>query len=440
MGADKKVTEAAKKRSEAIAGAGGEYQSAIDKANTDYQESIGKTVTDTETEVNKANTDFASIVQGYKDELKRAELEDKKQQEIDQKTVAWTGATELAAAIANMVGVGSFGASNQQHHSFSQDWMKKADADAKLRQQRIDNIRERQRAMQQQGINLRLQGLGMLNRARGDAASAAYKGALDSAGVAYKTANAVAESDFNGVQQAASIGLQEQAKNISAAAQRSAQELQEFAHGAKRDENGKLVADPTSPYYIKNTDKDNKSGGFSYDATINGVNYKLSMSKETFERAIKDGKAELKQDLVKMLGVTSWETLVEDAAQKKDKKKKFLEYAPVINALNSNSTIGGDDSNNSIIDSFVQLHRSELNNFNTHLLRVSSSVQDRGPAAQTSPAPAQSEQTPAPTAPNGSWTNIPRFGVTDETQAGQAPAGENKDERNVSALDDLLNS
>lgn len=433
MEAKNDVTEAAKKRSEALAGAGEAYagaisnantayQGAIDTANAAYQENVGKNVSDTETEVTKANQDFASIVQGYKDELDKAKLEDQKQQEIDQKTVAWTGATELAAAIANMVGVGSFGASNQQHHSFSQDWMKKADADAKLRQQRIDNIRDRQRAMEQQAINLRLQGLNALNRVRGDAASAAYKGALgsaeaaykgalDSAGAVYKTANAVAESDYSGAQQAATIGLQEQAKNISAAAQRRSQELQEFAHGAKRDENGKLVADPTSPYYIKNTGAGSGSGSGknNYSVTINGRNYKLRMNDDTFNRALKDGKAELRQDLVEMLGVDSWETLASDAAQKKDKKKKFLEYAPIIEALSSNSGYAAGADKNDVIDNFVQLHRSELNHFNAHLLSVADGVADIGAATQASNTPAASAPAQKP--------------------AAQTPAGEEEDTR-----------
>lgn len=412
MGADNKVTDAAKKRTgalseagsayaDAVGNAGGAYQSAIGDANAKYQENLARAEEATKRAYEQAGNDFASIVQGYKDELNRAELEHKKQEEIDQKTVAWTGATELAAAIANMVGVGSFNASNQQIHSFSQDWMKKADQDAKLRRQRIDNLRERQRAMEQQGINLRLQGLNALNKMRTDAAAAGYrgaleaagagyKGALDSASAAYKSAGAVAESEYTGATEAAKIGLQEQSQARSA-------QLQEFAHGAKRDEKGNLVPDTSSPYYIKNT-RGTSSGNANlnnYDVTIDGKNYTLSMTKETFNRAIIDGNAELKRDLVEMLGAGSWETLAQDAMQKKDKKKKYLEYSQIINALD-----GTTRDETGVIEKFVLDHRGELSRFNTHLMRVANNARDMGDAEQARQAPAaaapvQSQQIPA---------------------------------------------
>lgn len=99
--------------------------------------------------------DFADIALQYKADYDAALAEDEALRQQEQKRAVWVGATEALANLSNLIGVGSFGASNQQYHSFSKDWMDKADADRRLRRNRIDNIRDRQRAMQQQLSQLR---------------------------------------------------------------------------------------------------------------------------------------------------------------------------------------------------------------------------------------------------------------------------------------------
>lgn len=99
--------------------------------------------------------DFADIALQYKADYDAALAEDEALRQQEQKRAVWVGATEALANLSNLIGVGSSDSSNQQYHSFSKDWMDKADADRRLRRNRIDNIRDRQRAMQQQLSQLR---------------------------------------------------------------------------------------------------------------------------------------------------------------------------------------------------------------------------------------------------------------------------------------------
>jgi hypothetical protein len=52
-----------------------------------------------------------------------------------------TGATEVAAGIINMLGVGQLNASNQVYHSYSHDWMQKADQNNREHRRRRENMR-----------------------------------------------------------------------------------------------------------------------------------------------------------------------------------------------------------------------------------------------------------------------------------------------------------
>jgi len=101
---------------------------------------------------------FYNIVQDKRKQYEDAIEEEKKRRRIDYNTAKWTAVTEAAASLANLIGVGGYGASNQQYHQYSQDWMKKADADSKERRQRIDRLREQQREMESQLEAGRLKG------------------------------------------------------------------------------------------------------------------------------------------------------------------------------------------------------------------------------------------------------------------------------------------
>lgn len=86
----------------------------------------------------KSFTDF--INQRY-ERMKQDEEEMRRQEKANTWSSMATGATEAVASIANLIAV-AHGASNQQYHSYSQDWMRKADADMKENRRRRDSMRD----------------------------------------------------------------------------------------------------------------------------------------------------------------------------------------------------------------------------------------------------------------------------------------------------------
>jgi hypothetical protein len=92
----------------------------------------------------RQNPAFADYVQSIADEQARVENETGGLVDAERNAAKWTGLTEMAASIANLVGVGQGNAISQQYKSYSQDWMQKADADARDRRNRIQDVRKRQ--------------------------------------------------------------------------------------------------------------------------------------------------------------------------------------------------------------------------------------------------------------------------------------------------------
>ena len=194
---------------------------------------------------------FADLLKQRGLDVKKAEAEDAELTEGERKAAAWTGATELAAAIANMVGVGSFNASNQKYHSFSQDWMKKADENRKARRKRMDDLRERQNAAGAQLSAIKASGAKDLAQLR--ARLVGEKAARDNSvlGVKLKAENEVAAAEATGRQAAAeaaakgkqaeiSLGLKEQARGDVNRQHEDAL----LAQGFRRGKGGKLEVDP----------------------------------------------------------------------------------------------------------------------------------------------------------------------------------------------------
>lgn len=110
-----------------------------------------------------AEKSVADSILEYNNELKAAKEEDEKNTRIDRQAAAWNAAGDLAAGIANLVGV-SNGASNQQQKTRTFDWMSKADAERDKRRSRMDSLRDKQRSLQNQLQTLKTQGL--MNAAR----------------------------------------------------------------------------------------------------------------------------------------------------------------------------------------------------------------------------------------------------------------------------------
>jgi len=89
-----------------------------------------------------------AVEQNFMDRMNaeyQRQQEEKARMQIQEKGDRWsaigTGATELAAGIVNMLGVGQLHASNQQYRSYSQDWMKQAEANIQANRRRRDDMR-----------------------------------------------------------------------------------------------------------------------------------------------------------------------------------------------------------------------------------------------------------------------------------------------------------
>ena len=101
---------------------------------------------------------FADYVLGMRQELDQAQREADQEVKADLNAARWTGLTELASSIANMIGVGAGNAVSQQFTPQSQNWMAKADRDMKANRSRIDNLRQRQRDTELKMNQIRTQG------------------------------------------------------------------------------------------------------------------------------------------------------------------------------------------------------------------------------------------------------------------------------------------
>ena len=148
---------------------------------------------------------FADVAQSYNDELRRAEKEAEAETKANNAAARWTGLGELAASIVNMVGVGSYNSANQQYHSFSQDWMKKADADLRAQRQRVANLRERQRGMQAHIAQLKMADARQNQAAALAQADADYKARMNEIAAQYKGSVAPVLTEQEGRLKAADI-------------------------------------------------------------------------------------------------------------------------------------------------------------------------------------------------------------------------------------------
>lgn len=111
-------------------------------------------------EMHKANEQqsqmFTDIINERYSRMKDEEEEMRRQEQADMWSTMGTGATEVAAGIINMLGVGELNATHQQYHSFSQDWMKKADERSKENRKRRQDMRDtlERLKMQQKQVEL----------------------------------------------------------------------------------------------------------------------------------------------------------------------------------------------------------------------------------------------------------------------------------------------
>lgn len=214
------VQEAGQNVVEGMKTAGVQQIADMDAANQAYNEANQAAIEANRQQSGAAIGSFADMVEGYARNIRNAEAEGAAQVAADQRAARWTGATELASSIANLIAVGGHNAVSQQYRPYSQDWMRKADMDARMNRMRIDNLRERQRAMQGQLANMRL-----------NDAARALELAREQAKTNYQQRLSMAEATYNNTVNP----LNQAAKNAEAVGKIGAQAASEVASTAQRD-------------------------------------------------------------------------------------------------------------------------------------------------------------------------------------------------------------
>lgn len=203
-----------------LADATSQQAEALGTIHTDYSNAANAAMQRYQQLQNERNASLADMLIQQRKDFETQNAQDEEQIKNDVKAARWTGATELAASLANLIGVGSFNAANQQYKQYSQDWMRKADADMRMQRARLDNFRERQRAMQmhinqlKQGdantaLNMAMRQADADRAARIQQADADYKAQLAPLEARYKSGLAAIGEQTKGEQQAINIGLHE---------------------------------------------------------------------------------------------------------------------------------------------------------------------------------------------------------------------------------------
>lgn len=209
----------AQQQADALKLANDEFLASQEAAELQRQQQAAATNNKIQDLLNQGYSAQEAMYKASQDRIAKAEAEDVTKYKADLNAAKYSGLTELAASVANMIGVGGHNAANQQYRQYSLDWMRKADQDMHLRRARIDNLRERQRALQQHLSQLKQQnGLTILQQqAAEDAARAKY--AQDRNAMVRDAAIAQAKIIGDANDKAADARLKGQAAGIEAAEQ-----------------------------------------------------------------------------------------------------------------------------------------------------------------------------------------------------------------------------
>lgn len=343
-------------------------------------------------------------------EIARAQQEAVADYNASQRAAQATGMTHLASSIANLIGVGGFNASNQVYQNPSMDWMKKADQDKFINRQRIDNMRERQRAIQQHLLDIKAQGEGALIGYDREAANIRNQFAMNMAGARRDADLAAARYEAEGAVNAAQAGAQGAQAVASARNQEASLGLQQDRLNAEKDRyaaqmraQGYNPDGSPNPAYMQEaqvvagrpvggtgTTRSSASGGGSstsgnnYAVTVDGQRIVLGMNTETFNAAMQSGKKDIQQDVMDEAGFKgTWDEFVEAASQSKVGKGKdrkdnpLAKYSEIIAALNYNGSDQDEaKSMNAVLEDYVTRNSDTANNFNKHLVNVSNRQRD----------------------------------------------------------------
>lgn len=239
MSYEKKVRKAGQQYSNAIAqntesaaaqleSLSSEHQQELKRINDEQQAAEDASIAAVQAAQQEAEKNGAERLIELGNQIRNAKQEGAAQVEAAQQAARWTGAGELAAAVANMIAVGSGNAASQTYHSYSQDWMQKADRDMREHRARIDNLNERLRVQRERLDALRMGNAqtleGMRSAAAGrranaaiTAANAGYGASVEAAKLRAGGAEKAAAAAYQGEQNAVSVGMHEDAAQQSKA-------------------------------------------------------------------------------------------------------------------------------------------------------------------------------------------------------------------------------
>jgi len=298
----------------------------------------------------------------------------------------WTGAGKLAASLINMFAVGELGAVHQEYKSYSQDWMKKADEEAREHRARMRNSRDRRRAVQERLDALRTGNAKTLAQMRLGAAdddaktrekivnlglNAGEKGAQ----MRYNAGNEGAKAGLDAAKTGAQLGLQQASQQQTAA--RHAASMRARGLNPDGSFNKAYYDEGVAGGTIKATSGSGGSSGNNYDLTIGGNHITLSMSKETYNAGVHSGTAELKRDIMRKNGFAGdWDEFVARTQDKKD--PLYNKEQGIIGALSGR---GGAKADYEVIERYVNDNKDDLEEFNTHMYRVATGAKNFGPLA-----------------------------------------------------------
>ena len=384
-----------------VQSAGEQQINDINAAEQERVKATGSAMERYRQQVDQGITDFAAIVEGEKERSRRAEQEARQQVQGDRKAAQLTGVTEALASIVNLIGVGGHGASNQVYHSYSQDWMRKADDNLREHRNRIDNMRDRQQALQERLIQLRSgdaeQALQYAMReaeaARGHATTIAglrANTALDAAKIRNESIDRAEALRLQGTMQGLQFDQREREIARQDALQRKQMDNQMLMRGYVPDGEGGYKFDAATAGARLGMQSSGRSAsssasgsGDDYRMSIGGNKYVVRMSKETFRQNINRSREELKKDIMALTGFDgTWEEFkeaAENAKIRRDGKKvdnPLFKYQDHIMALDSPGELSDEDYN--IIKGFVDSNKDSVDNFNNSLLELSNGTRDFG--------------------------------------------------------------
>lgn len=322
----------------------------------------------------KYNNDFAAMVQGESDRIRAEQQQAQQQLKASQNAAKYSGLTELAASVANLIGVGAGNAVSQQYRQYSQDWMRKADQDMREHRLRMDNIRARQNALKQQQLQIQMGQAGQaLENARRQA-DRDFQNNITLAGARRDAAYAPVQAR----QQAQKEADELYTKGLQTAASQANHE-QQLAQSAAQF-NARMAAQGLNPDGTPNEGlmrglvaaqaraNGGTGGGDNYDVVIDGKPVLLSMSKQSYEQGIRTGTSYLKKDLREALGFNgSWSDFVDKVRNDRKGRNYGADIHRVVEAIEGTDDDAADFA---AIERYIKDNSDAVNNVNKHLART----------------------------------------------------------------------